>query len=78
MISLVSISAQSAFSLNGLIGISNESFTSLNSFEYNPANYSVIKDWGFSFTYGSELEPSLLAIFTRLLLQKHLVSISFH
>jgi hypothetical protein len=58
MISLVSISAQSAFSLNGLIGISNESFTSLNSFEYNPANYSVIKDWGFSFTYGSELEPS--------------------
>jgi hypothetical protein len=58
MISLVPISAQSAFSLNGLIGISNESFTSLNSFEYNPANYNVIKDWGFSFTYGGELEPS--------------------
>lgn len=50
-------SAQSSFSLNGLSGITNESFTSLSAFEFNSANYSTIKDWGFSFTYGGEIEP---------------------
>jgi hypothetical protein len=59
MLSLNSISAQSSFGLNGLIGISNESFSSLNSFEFNPSNYSVIKDWGFSFTYGGEFASSV-------------------
>ena len=59
MLALNSISAQSSFGLTGLIGISNESFTSLNSFEYNPSNYSVIKDWGFSFTYGGEFASSV-------------------
>ena len=59
MLSLNSISAQSSFGINGLTGISNESFSSLNSFEYNPSNYSVIKDWGFSFTYGGEFASSV-------------------
>jgi hypothetical protein len=54
---MISISAQSTFSLNGFTGLTGESFTSLNAFEYNAANYSVVKDWGFSFTYGGELEP---------------------
>lgn len=54
MLTFFSISGQSSFGLNGMFSISDESFTSLNSFEYNPSNYSVIKDWGFSFTYGSE------------------------
>lgn len=54
MISFASLNAQSSFGLNGMVGISTESFTTLNSFEYNPSNYSVIKDWGFSFTYGGE------------------------
>ncbi|MDP2363829.1 MAG: hypothetical protein Q8M94_08675, partial [Ignavibacteria bacterium] len=59
MYSLISISAQSSFGLNGLMGISNESFTSINSLEYNPSNYSVVKDWGFSFTYGGEFSSSV-------------------
>lgn len=59
MLSFVSVSAQSSFGLNGLMGLSTESFTSLNSFEYNISNYSVIKDWGFSFTYGGEFAPSV-------------------
>ena len=42
-----------------MIGISDESFTSINSFEYNPSNYSVIKDWGFSFAYGGEFGSTL-------------------
>ena len=59
MYALIPISAQSSFGLNSMIGISDESFTSINSFEYNPSNYSVIKDWGFSFTYGGEFGSKL-------------------
>lgn len=59
MLSCFSTFAQSSFGLNGMLGISGESFTSMNSFEYNPSNYSVIKDWGFSFTYGGEFAASL-------------------
>ena len=54
MYSFSPIYGQSSFGLNGITGISNESFTSMNSFEFNPSNYSIIKDWGFSFTYGGE------------------------
>jgi hypothetical protein len=57
MFNLITTSAQSSFTLNGFSGLTNESFTSLNAFEFNSANYSVIKDWGFSFTYGGETEP---------------------
>lgn len=57
MFYLITTSAQSSFTLNGFSGLTNESFTSLNAFEFNSANYSVIKDWGFSFTYGGETEP---------------------
>ena len=59
MLSIVSGSGQTSFGLNGVYGITNESFTSLNSFEYNISNYSVIKDWGFSFTYGGEFASSV-------------------
>ena len=59
MSSLISISAQSSFSLNGLNSLVNESFCSLNAFEFNTANYSAIKDWGFSVTYGGEIETEL-------------------
>ena len=59
MLSSASTSGQTSFGLNGMYGISSESFTSLNSFEYNISNYSVIKDWGFSFTYGGEFASSV-------------------
>lgn len=58
MFSLNSSSAQSSFGLNGLWGVSKQSFYSLNSYEYNPSNYSVIKDWALSFSYGSEFSNS--------------------
>lgn len=57
MFNLITTSAQSSFTLNGFSGLTNESFTSINAFEFNSANYSVIKDWGLSFTYGGETEP---------------------
>lgn len=59
MLTVVSASGQTSFGLNGMYGISDESFTSLNSYEYNISNYSVIKDWGFSFTYGGEFASSV-------------------
>lgn len=59
MINVNYISAQSSFGLNAMPFISGESFTSLNSFEFNPGNHSVIKDWGFSFTYGAEFSDEI-------------------
>ena len=58
MLTVVSASGQTSFGLNGMYGLSEESFTSLNSYEYNISNYSVMKDWGFSFTYGGEFASS--------------------
>ena len=81
MCPLISISAQSSFGLNGLLGISDESFTSINSFEYNPSNYSVIKDWGFSFTYGGEISPSISSNLYQVSIAKsfgnHLISLRY-
>jgi hypothetical protein len=59
MLIAASASGQTSFGLNGIYGISGESFTSLNSYEYNISNYSVIKDWAFSFTYGAEFASSV-------------------
>ena len=64
-----------------MIGISNESFTSINSFEYNPSNYSVIKDWGFSFTYGGEfgstLSSNLYQVSAAKSFSKHFLSLRY-
>ena len=59
MLIVASASGQTSFGLNGMYGLSEESFTFLNSYEYNISNYSVIKDWGFSFTYGGEFASSV-------------------
>lgn len=59
MLYIVPLKAQTSFGLNGLWGISGESFTSLNSFEFNPSNYSVVKDWAFSVSYGAELSENI-------------------
>ncbi|MDT3696972.1 MAG: hypothetical protein ROY99_11350 [Ignavibacterium sp.] len=55
MISLGEIYAQSALGLNPVNSISELSFSSINSIEFNPSNYNVIKDWAFSFTLGGEV-----------------------
>ncbi|MEO8232702.1 MAG: hypothetical protein ABI638_10490 [Ignavibacteriota bacterium] len=81
MLSYFSTFAQSSFGLNGMLGISGESFTSMNSFEYNPSNYSVIKDWGFSFTYGGEfaekLSSNLYQITTAKKFKSHFFSLRY-
>lgn len=58
MVYIIPLKAQSSFGIAGLWGISKESFTSINSFEFNPSNYSVIRDWAFSVSYGGELSKN--------------------
>ncbi|MBS4034680.1 MAG: transglutaminase domain-containing protein [Ignavibacterium sp.] len=58
MVYIVPLKAQSSFGIAGLWGISKESFTSISSFEFNPGNYSVIRDWAFSVSYGGELSKN--------------------
>ncbi|HSL89845.1 MAG TPA: hypothetical protein VK870_11115 [Ignavibacteriaceae bacterium] len=58
MVYIVPLKAQSSIGIAGLSGISKESFTSINPFEFNPSNYSVIKDWAFSVSYGGELSKN--------------------
>jgi len=55
MISLSEIYSQSALGLNPVNSISELSFSSINSIEFNPSNYNTIKDWVFSFTFGGEV-----------------------
>lgn len=55
MISFIEIYAQSALGLNPVNSISELSFSSINSIEFNPSNYNIIKDWAFSFTFGGEI-----------------------
>lgn len=54
MFSATEIFSQSSLGLNAFSSLSELSFSSLNSFEFNPSNFSAIKDWGFSITYGAE------------------------
>jgi hypothetical protein len=54
MISFYEIFAQSTLGLNPVNSITELSFSSINSFEFNPSNYNVIKDWAFSLTFGGE------------------------
>ena len=52
------ILGQSSFALNGLWNINNKSTSLLNGLDNNPSNYLLLKDWGLTFSYGSEFsEP---------------------
>jgi hypothetical protein len=59
MLSFTKIFSQNSLGLNSVNSISDLSFSSLNSFEFNPSNYSAIKDWGFSLTYGAEFADEI-------------------
>ena len=50
----INIEAQSSFGLNGLWNLSDKSTALLNNLDNNPSNYFLLKDWGLSFSYGSE------------------------
>lgn len=59
MFCTIKLSAQNSLGSNNILGFPNNSFYSINSFEQNPAVYSDIKDWVFSFTYGAEFSSSV-------------------
>jgi len=51
MLISLNIFAQSSFELTGSRGFGDEF---LNSLESNPSNYTLLKDWGLTLSYGSE------------------------
>ncbi len=59
MIFKLNIFAQSSFELTGNQGFSSESSSLLNSFEINPSNFSLLKDWGLTLSYGSEFADEI-------------------
>jgi hypothetical protein len=58
MFANVNILSQSSFGLNGYWGLSPNFNTPLYEYESNTSNYSHVRDWGFSFTYGVEFAKS--------------------
>lgn len=53
------IFGQTSFEITGYWGFGKEPFSLLNSLESNPANYSLIKDWGLTLSYGGEFSTEL-------------------
>ena len=66
------ISAQSSFEFTGywFPGFNNSSL--MNSFESNPSNYSSLKDWGLTLSYGGEFSSSTTSNLYLLSLSKRL------
>ncbi len=59
MIANIKILPQSSFGLGGYWGLSDGLTIPLYSYESNPSNYSNLKDWGISFSYGSEFSNTV-------------------
>jgi Transglutaminase-like domain len=55
----IKIAAQSSFGLSGYWGNVQNETSILNNFESNGSNYSSVKDWGITISYGSEFSNSL-------------------
>ncbi len=55
----INIIAQSSFGLSGYWGSAPKPVTSLNSMENNISNFSYLKDWGISISYGGEFSNTL-------------------
>ena len=66
----INITAQSSFGLSGYWGIAQKQDPLLNSMENNISNYSYIKDWGMSITYGGEFSGSVASNLYSLKLSK--------
>ncbi len=54
MVFKTDILSQNSFELTGNRGFANENISLANSFEINPSNYFLLKDWGLSLSYGGE------------------------
>ncbi len=59
MIFKMNILAQSSFEVTGFSGFNNEPSSILNSFESNPANFFILKDWGLTLSYGGEFSDEV-------------------
>ena len=59
MLMSVKISAQSSFGLTGYWFPDLRTTTLMNSFESNPSNYILLKDWGLAFSYGGEFSSGV-------------------
>ena len=54
MIFASKIFSQNSFELGGFWGNQNASGNLFSSFESNPGNFSLLKDWGVTLSYGAE------------------------
>lgn len=59
MFAQVNIFPQNSFGLSGIWSLSQNFNSPFYGYEYNPASLSNINDWGFSFTYGTELADDI-------------------
>jgi hypothetical protein len=66
----IKIVAQSSFGLSGYWSTAQKQISLLNSMENNISNYSYIRDWGISITYGGEFSGSLASNLYSLKLSK--------
>jgi hypothetical protein len=77
MIIKANIFAQTSFEITGCWGFGKEGVSLLNGLESNPANYSLVKDWGLTLTYGGEFSSELNSNLYLLSLSKRLNEHSF-
>ena len=59
MVFKTDILSQNSFGLTGNRGFCNENISLTNSFEINPSNHSLLKDWGLSLSYGGEFSEQV-------------------
>ena len=59
MIANINIFPQSSFGLTGYKGLPDDLTILSYSYESNPSNFSNVKDWGISFSYGSEFSKTV-------------------
>jgi len=59
MIANINIFSQSSFGLAGYRGLQENLTIPLYGYEINPSNFSNVKDWGISFSYGSEFSKTV-------------------
>jgi hypothetical protein len=81
MIFTMNITAQSSFELTGNRGFNNEPSSLMNSFEINPSNFTLLKDWGLNLSYGGEFGDEINSSIYLLSLSKrfseHFLSIRY-
>ncbi len=71
------MNAQSSFGLSGYWSPLAKESSMINSFESNPSNFSKIKDWGLSLSYGSEFATTSSSNIYSIVLTKRISAHTF-